>query len=104
MQTEAVNHEDIERVRQAIMRFNELLTIMRQNLADGERMYAKLFTNVSAETKANTAEKQLQWLIASQMVDNTDTLRRNASTMQFFARDLERNFEQLHDILVDIGA
>ena len=47
--------EEIEKVRQEIMRFRELLNIMRQNLDDGERAYTQLFSNCSSEDRMKIA-------------------------------------------------
>lgn len=92
--------EDIEKVRQEIMRFRELLNIMRKNLEYGERTYANLFSGIPPEEVAGTKEKDLQWKLAEKMVADTSQLSRFALQMRFAARDLEKAFEELHDIIV----
>jgi hypothetical protein len=89
----------IEKVRQEIMRFKELLGVMRGNLEDGERTYAKLFADFSAEEMAGTKEKDLQWKLAERMVDDVSVLGTSAGQMRFRARNLERAFEELQDII-----
>ena len=94
--------EDIEKVRQEIMRFHELLNIMRENLKAGERAYTQLFSNCSPEEMKTMKEKDLQWKVAEQTVSVGDVspLRAAVSRMRFDARNLERAFEELHDIIV----
>lgn len=58
------NHEEIEKVRQEIMRFNELLHIMRRKLEYAERAYTRLFENCDPEDVKNFKEKDLQWKVA----------------------------------------
>lgn len=93
--------EKVERVRQEIMRFRELLTIMRQQQEAGERLYAKLFAGFSEEEKAATKEKDLQWKLAEQIEGDLSALNKAVLQMQFAARDLERNFEQLHHLIYE---
>jgi hypothetical protein len=92
--------EEIEKVRQEIMRFHELLNIMRQNLDDGERAYAQLFSNCSPEDMKNMKQKDLQWKVAEEMVGDVSQLQRAVSHLRFDARNLEHAFEELHDIIV----
>jgi hypothetical protein len=93
------DHEHTEKVRQEIMRFNELIAIMRSRLAEGERAYNALFANFSAEEIESTKHKDLQLKLAEQMDDLTE-LKRGVSTMRFAARELEKAFEELYDIIV----
>jgi hypothetical protein len=94
--------EQIEKVRQEIMRFRELLTIMRAKLEDGERAYEQLFANCSPEDRQRLKEKDLQWLVASQIVGDLSGLSRSVGIARFNARELERAFEELHDIIVTV--
>ncbi len=96
------NHEQIEKVRQEIMRFRELLNIMRLKLDESERDYARLFANCSPEDKQRLKEKDLQWLVATQIVGDLKGLSRMAATAQFNAREMMRAFEELHDIIVTV--
>ncbi len=81
------------------MRFRELLNIMRQNLDDGERVYAQLFSNCSSEDRKNMKEKDLQWKVAEEMIGDVSQLRQAVSHLRFDARNLEKAFEELHDII-----
>ena len=92
--------EEIEKVRQEIMRFHELLNIMRANLEAGERAYTQLFADCSPEEMKTLKEKDLQWKVAEDMVGDVSQLRTAVSRMRFDARNLERAFEELHDIIV----
>ncbi len=92
--------EEIEKVRQEIMRFRELLDVMRSTMDDGERAYAALFSGFSSEAMAGTKEKDLQWQLAETMVEDVEPLLRAVGQMRFEARELERAFEELHDIVM----
>ena len=92
--------EDIEKVRQEIMRFRELLDIMRGKLDDGERAYAQLFAKCDPEDVQRLKTKDLQWKAAEQVIDDLTPLSRAVGQMRFEARNLERAFEELHDIIV----
>ena len=96
------NSEDIEKVRQEIMRFRELLNVMRERLEDGERAYARLFSNFSPEEIANTKEKDLQWKLAETMVADVSSLGKAVGQMRFDARLLEHGFEELYDIIATV--
>ena len=82
------------------MRFRELLNIMTQQLQDGERAYAKLFSNVSDEDRKSLKEKDLQWKVAEQIIHDLTPLSNAALKMRFNARDMERNFEELYNIII----
>ena len=94
------SRDQIEDVRQEIMRFRELLNIMKLRLEESERDYADLFASVPPETLTATKEKDRQWQLAEQLVDDTSAIRKAASVARFNARELERAFEELHDIIV----
>lgn len=96
------NSEDIEKVRQEIMRFRELPNIMRKNLEDRERAYAKLFVRFSAEEIAATGKKDLHWQAAEKMLPDVSPLRNAVGLMRFGARNLEYAFEELPDIIVTV--
>ena len=98
--TSSEDLETTEKVRQEIMRFKELLGVMRRNLEHGERAYAQLFASFSPEEIAATKEKELQWNLAQKMVDDVSALDRAAGQMHFYARNLEHAFEELHGIIV----
>ncbi len=96
------NREDIEKVRQEIMRLRELLTIMRGRLDQGERAYDALFSGFSPEERAGIKEKDLQWKLAETLVGDTSSLMKAVLHMWFAARELERSFEELHDIIATV--
>jgi hypothetical protein len=92
------DREHTEKVRQEIMRFNELLGIMRGHLTAGERAYDALFAAFTPEERDATKHKDLQWKLAEQMHDLTP-LERAVSNMRFASRELEKAFEELYDII-----
>ena len=91
--------EEIEKVRQEIMRFRELLTLMRGHLENGERAYTKLFADFLPADAAALKEKDQQWKIAETIIDNLSPLDRAVSRVSFDAHMLEQNFRELHDII-----
>ncbi len=96
------NPEQLEKVRQELMRFRELLNIMRAKLEDGERAYTRLFANCSPEDKQRMKEKDLQWQVATQIVGDLSGLSKAVMQVRYDARDLERAFEELYDIIVTV--
>jgi hypothetical protein len=95
----AATQDDIEKVRQAIMRFRELLTLMGHKVADGERAYAGLFDAPPLGTMTASKEKDRQWELAAYLVHDTTALNKAVLQARFDARDMERAFEELYDIL-----
>lgn len=92
------DRERTEKVRQEIMRFNEILGLMRARLAQGERAYQELFAGFSAEEAAATHHKELQRKVAEQLEDLTP-LRDAVSKLRFDARELEKASAELYDII-----
>lgn len=89
--------EQVEKMRQAVMRLRELLDIMGGQLAEGERAYAKLFANLNPEESASLKEKERQGLAALELLDDPAALADVALHLRLVSRDLERDFEQLYD-------
>ena len=92
--------EALEKARQAIMRFRELLDIMRQQLSAGEEAYARLFAMLDPAETDGRAVKEVQRLAAHEVAANPEPLRRAALGQGFGCRNLERDFIQVHDALV----
>jgi hypothetical protein len=93
------NTKEIEKVRQEIMRFRELLNVMRARLDDGERAYARLFAHLPEDETAGLKEKDVQWKLAETLINDRTALARAVGLMRFEARTLEHGFEELHDII-----
>lgn len=89
--------EQIERARQAIMRFRELLDLMTAELAEGERAYKVLFAQCTPEQIATLKEKDLQGIAAIYLLDDRSALGDAALHLRIAARNVERDFEQLYD-------
>lgn len=94
------SHEEIEKFRQGIMRFRELLDIMRMHLAEGEKVYEGLFAKYVPDERDSMEVKKLQWLIAERIIEQPSELTRAIMQIQFDARELERAFEELYDNLI----
>ena len=90
-------NEEIEKIRQAIMRFRELLDIMQLKVNDGNRAYARLLAGFGEE---GMKEKDVQWLVAQDLVEDPSTLRDAVIYAQFDAREMMRAFEELYNILI----
>ena len=90
--------ERTEKVRQQIMRMNELLGIMRGRLATGERAYEALFSAIPPEVRAQTHTKDLQWQVAESLEDLAP-LKDAVGELHFGARELEKAFAELYGII-----
>ena len=92
--------EQLETARQAIMRFRELLDLMRVQLEAGEAAYAALFMSLNPDDRRNLREKEIQRLAAIAILEDTSSLSSAALNLRFATRSLERDFEQLYDNLM----
>lgn len=95
-----VNPEHVEKARQAVMRYRELLDLMRLRLEEGEKRYEQLFANITPEERQGKGEKDVQTLVARQLVDDLEPLSRAVLQAQFDARELQRAFVELYDIIL----
>ncbi|MBK8026312.1 MAG: hypothetical protein IPK19_34210 [Chloroflexi bacterium] len=93
--------EQVEKARQAVMRFRELLDLMHIRLDSYERAYANLFAHLPAET-ASLPEKERQRQAAHTVIDDDKALVRVVLTARFDSRDFEREYEALHDRIVEL--
>lgn len=93
------SREEVEKVRQEIMRFRELLDIMQGIVQRGERSYEKLFTGLDKAETDGLKEKDRQWKAAEIHVNDLEALSRAVMQMRFDSRDLERAFEELYNII-----
>lgn len=89
--------ESVEKVRQAIMRYRELLDLLAMHTQSAERAYTKLFDALPEEQKTTLAEKALQREAAILALADLEPLRRAALQMRFDMRDMERGFEELYN-------
>jgi hypothetical protein len=93
--------EQVERVRQQIMRYRELLDILHSRLRDSERAYNRLFETCTDDEKNTLREKELQRVAAVRLLENGLTPLSDAVlTIRFDARDMEREFDHLHGLIV----
>lgn len=92
-------NEQIERIRQAIMRYRELLDIMQGQLDEGDRLYRRLIVQHAPKNAAEMREKEIQWHVAEQIVDDPEALKVAVQHMKFALYQMERDFEQVLDIL-----
>lgn len=93
------HEENVERVRQMIMRFRELLDIMRQTVDAGDKVYAALFKALDPEKTNGLREKDIQRLLAQQMIQDLTPLSVAVGNVRFDAREIERAFAELYDII-----
>ena len=93
--------EKIERTRQAIMRYRELLDIMRGQLEEGEDLYRRMFDGCNPEDIAALKEKDRQLHAAYSLFEDPTSIGDAALHMAFTARNLERDFHQIHDNVMD---
>lgn len=93
--------EQVERVRQAIMRYRELLDLLHNQLENSERRYASLFDQLTEEQRASLPEKLRQREAALWALADMEPLRRAVLRMRFSMRDMERDFEQIYNHIAD---
>lgn len=94
------SRERTEKVRQAIMRMNELLGLFRNKLQAGERAYDELFSAHDLADAGALHSKERQWRLAEQLEDLTP-LRDAVAQLRFDAREMEKAFAELHAIVVN---
>ncbi len=92
--------EQIEKIRQVIMRYRELLDLVHQAIANGEHGYTALFKDVPEEERTTLPEKLLQREAAILALEDLEPLRRSLAKMRFAMRNMERDFEEAHDLTV----
>lgn len=91
--------ESVEKMRQAVMRYRELLDHLRLRLDSSERDYAALFAALTPEERT-LGEKQQQGLAALPLLEDRKPLETALLRIQFDCRDLERAFEELYGIIL----
>jgi hypothetical protein len=89
--------EQIETVRQAIMRYRELLDILGLQLERSERAYNALFDSLPQDQRDTLPEKQLQREAAIVALEDLEPLRRAVLRLRFDTRDIERESEALYN-------
>ncbi len=94
--------EELEKARQGIMRMRELLDILHERLEEGEQAYARFFDGLSPEATEGLKEKEVQRLAAYNLLNDRSLITSPALHLRFTMRDLERDFEQLHDHFVEV--
>lgn len=93
------SRERSEKVRQQIMRLNELLGLWRSKLLAGERAYDELFSGLDPEETRDLHSKERQWRLAEQLQD-LSPLADAVGALRFDARELERAFAELQAIIL----
>lgn len=97
MDSYMTHDEQIEKIRQAIMRYRELLDILKRCTEEGEQDYDKLFENLKEDQKTNLEEKKRQRQAAIIALDDLTPLRRAILRLRFEMRDMEQAFEALYN-------
>jgi ABC-type transport system involved in cytochrome bd biosynthesis fused ATPase/permease subunit len=88
--------EDIEKIRQAIMRYRELLDVAKSRLIQHEQIYERLFTELTPEQRA-LSEKLQQREAAIIAIEDLDPLRQALLRASFDLRDIHREFEETYN-------
>lgn len=89
--------EQVEKVRQAIMRYRELLDVLHMRIGSSEQRYAALFTQLAEEQRNTLPEKALQREAALLALADLEPLRRALLSAAFDMRDMERAFEETYN-------
>lgn len=79
------------------MRLRELLDIMSGQVEEGEALYRRLFAQCTPEEVATLKEKDLQLQAAYHLFEDPSAIGDAALHLAFTARNLERDFNQIHD-------
>lgn len=91
------NREQHEKLRQAIMRYRELMDIAQAMMARAERDYHHLFADVPEQARATLAEKALQGEAAKLAMNNLKPLQDALLRLRFGFYDLSKEFEQTYN-------
>ena len=92
--------EALEKARQEIMRFRELLDILKLKLESGERNYTKLFAQLPPESLQGLPEKEQQRQAAYAVLEDSTELSKAVLSMRLELRDMSRAFEELYDTIM----
>jgi hypothetical protein len=92
--------EKIEKVRQGIMRFRELLDIMQEQLDASDQAYTQLFSRCSPEELQGLKVKDQQGVLAQKLADDRKPLGDAILRSRFNAREMERAFEELYNAVM----
>lgn len=87
--------EQVERVRQAIMRYRELMDLLHSRTATAERNYERLFEPLTPDQRETLSEKLRQREAAIHALKDMEPLRRAVMQIRFAMRDFEREFDQI---------
>ncbi len=90
--------ENIEKVRQEIMRFRELLNIMQLKVQAGERAYDKIMAICPPQDGLKEKDRQKQ--VAEVIIDDLSALKIAVSQASFDAREMHKAFDELYNIIL----
>jgi len=88
--------EKIEKIRQSVMRYRELLDLSTPHLADSEKKYAALFLDIPQDLRESLPEKSLQREAALRALPNLEPLQRAILRTHFDLHEMTRAFEELY--------
>lgn len=91
--------EELEKARQVIVRFRELLDIMHQSIEDAEAAYAELFASLPPEQLETIRERELQSMAAHDLVKDPSVLGKALLQLRLDAKDLSKAFEELYSAI-----
>lgn len=88
--------EDVEKVRQAIMRYRELLDVLNARIHQAEKRYQALFAVIPAEKKTLPL-KALQREAALLALDDMEPLRKATLAVYYDLHDMTKAFEEVYN-------
>jgi ADP-ribose pyrophosphatase YjhB (NUDIX family) len=88
--------QDVEKVRQAIMRYRELLDVLNARIQQAEKRYEALFVAVAAEKKTLPV-KALQREAALLALDDMEPLRKATLAIYYDLHDMTKAFEEVYN-------
>jgi hypothetical protein len=87
---------DVERVRQAIMRYRELLDVLSQRMQQAEKRYDALFAPLPQEKKTLPV-KALQCEAALLALTDMEPLRKATLAVYYDLHDMTKAFEDMYN-------
>ncbi len=91
------DQERHDKLRQAIMRYRELMDIAQAMMTRAERDYQQLFAGVPEQARATLAEKALHGEAAKLAMDDLKPLQDALLRLRFGLHDLSKEFEQTYN-------
>jgi hypothetical protein len=95
--TEEAYTEQYEKIRQAIMRYRELLDLTKGHLAEAEKTYAALLGHLTPQERAQLPAKEQHGLAAQKAMQDLAPLRQAVWGAYFNLHQMTQAFSELQD-------